>query len=207
MHGDDAFRRWGRVAVAAALGGVIGWYAFIAHREVPVLDLFDLAVHETGHLLFGFAPRMLMFLAGSAMQVLVPLGLAWYFGWFRRDAAGGGFCLAWAGTSMWDVSVYVADAPVQALPLIGGGQHDWAYLLGEWNVIHLAGSIAGFIEFCGAVLTVAGIVVAAGAAIAGLTRRSQASVVPIVPVAPSSEPDPWLAAAELPFRFDRASGE
>ncbi len=28
-----------------------------------------------------------------------------------------------------DVSIYIADAPFQRLPLIGGS-HDWAYLLG-----------------------------------------------------------------------------
>jgi hypothetical protein len=209
MGRSDAFTRWGRYLVAAILAGVVGWYAFVAHREVPFLDLFDLGIHEVGHLVFAFAPRMLMFIAGSIAQVLVPLGLAWYFGMHRRDAAGGGFCLAWAGASMWDVSVYVADAPVQALPLIGGGQHDWAYLLGPsgFDVMHLSDEIAGFVEYTGAVLVAAGILAALTGMVSGLRRQEPAPLVPMADRPSSLEPDPWLVAASLPFVHERAVGE
>lgn len=209
MTGTSAFTRWGRYLVAAIVAGAVGWFAFIAHREVPILDLFDLGIHEVGHLVFGFAPRLLMFVAGSAAQVLVPLGLAWYFGIRRGDLAGGGFCLAWAGASMWDVSVYVADAPVQALPLIGGGQHDWAYLLGPqgWNAMHLSDEIAGFIEYSGAVLAAAGILVALAGMVSGLRREQPAPLRGVPDSRLSGEPDPWIAAARLPFVHDRAAGE
>lgn len=210
MAERSAFARWGRYLVAALLGGAVTWFAFVADHEVPILDWFDLGIHEVGHLLFAFAPRMLMFLAGSAAQVLLPLGLAWYFGVNRRDAAGGGFCLAWAGASMWDVSVYIADAPVQALPLIGGGQHDWAFLLGPegWDVMHLSSEIAGFVEFTGAVIAATGILVALTGMVSGM-RRTRTAPVRAVPTPHRlpGEPDPWLAAAELPFVHDRAVGD
>jgi hypothetical protein len=204
------WRRWGRFAVAAALAAAVGWRAFIAGREVPILDQFDLGIHELGHLLTAFFPTMVMFIAGSFLQVAVPLGLAWYFGSMQRDAAGGGFCLAWAGASMWDVSVYIADAPIQALPLIGGGQHDWAYLLGPrgWDAIHLADEIAGFVEYSGAVLVGAGIVVAMWGMLRGLFRRSDEVVATEALSAPEPEPageDPWLEAAKLPFKHEPAA--
>jgi hypothetical protein len=150
---------------------------------------------------------MVMFVAGSFLQVAVPLGLAYYFGYLRRDAAGGGFCLVWAGASAWDVSVYIADAPVQALPLIGGGQHDWAYLLGPngWDALHLADEIAGFIDFSGAVLAVVGIGIALWSAGAGLVRKP--TVTPAVIEERSPVPiggDPWLEAAKLPFKHEAA---
>lgn len=210
MSGKGAFARWGRYAVAAILGGIVAWFAFVAHREVPILDWFDLGIHEVGHLVFAFMPRMVMFLAGSVAQVLVPLALALYFGFARRDAAGGGFCLVWAGASMWDVSVYIADAPVQALPLIGGGQHDWAFLLGPdgWGVMHLADEIAGFVEYSGAVLAATGILIALWAMVSGM-RPVAVPVTPVVRAVsgPVAEHDPWLAATELPFIYERASGE
>jgi hypothetical protein len=31
--------------------------------------------------------------------------------------------------------VYVRDARVQELPLVGGGEHDWAFLLGHFNLL------------------------------------------------------------------------
>ncbi len=207
MPDESAWDRWGRYAAAAVLAGVVAWFAFVAHREVPVLDWFDLAVHEVGHMVMFFAPRMMMFLGGSVAQVAVPLALAWYFGLVRRDLAGGGFCLAWAGASAWDVSVYIADAPVQALPLIGG-EHDWAYLLGQrgFDAMHLADEVAGFVEFTGTLVAIAGIGIALSAAVSGLGKP-----VPVLQGIPptedqpvASESDPWIAAADLPFRHGQA---
>lgn len=209
MAARSAFDRWGRYVVAALLSGVIGWFAFVGDRPVPLLDWFDLGVHETGHLLAAFLPTMVMFIAGSFAQVAVPLSLAWYFGYRRRDAAGGGFCLAWAGTSMWDVSVYIADAPVQALPLIGGGQHDWAYLLGRngWDALHLADEIAGFVEFTGGVATALGIGTALWAAWVGYQSAEGPSTAPADPPLPvTAGVDPWKAAAELPFHHRPEAG-
>lgn len=194
--------------MAAVLAGVVAWFAFVAASPVPILDWFDLAVHEVGHMAAVFAPRMVMFLAGSVAQVAVPLALAWYFGFVRRDAAGGGFCLAWAGASAWDVSVYIADAPVQALPLVGG-EHDWAYLLGQrgFGALDLADEIAGFVEFAGAVLALTGTGIALWAMISGL--KQQTPVPELIPQmaseAAASGSDPWLEAATLPFRHERAS--
>ena len=207
MPDESAWARWGRYAAAAVLAAVIAWFAFVAHREVPILDWFDLGVHEVGHMVMLFAPRMAMFLGGSVAQVVVPLALAWYFGLVRRDLAGGGFCLAWTGASAWDVSVYIADAPVQALPLIGAGEHDWAYLLGPrgFDSIHLADEIAGFVEFTGALLAIAGIGIALSAMVSGL--RKPQPVLQALPVTESrpvtSGSDPWIEAAELPFRHEQ----
>ncbi len=138
----------------------------------------------------------------------VPLALAWYFGLIRRDVAGGGFCLAWAGASAWDVSVYIADAPVQALPLVGAGEHDWAYLLGRrgFDAMHLADEIAGFVEFTGALLAVTGIGFALLAVVSGLRKPHPVlQAVPLTEAPPvASDSDPWLEAADLPFKHEQA---
>jgi hypothetical protein len=207
MRTRHRWARVGRPLVAAAGGGAISWFAFVANRPVPLLDWFDLAVHEAGHLLAAWLPRLAMFLAGSVAQVAFPLGMAAYF-WVRsRDAAASGFCLAWAGTSAWDVSVYAGDAVSQALPLVGGGEHDWAYILGPhgFDAIEMTGSVAGFIEFSGAVMAVLGVGIALKSAAAEISRVPS-TISPVPPPARVSvataphDRDPWLAAAELPFR-------
>jgi len=68
--------------------------------------------------------------------------------------------LAWAGTSAWDASVYIADAPYERLQLIGG-DHDWAFLLGptEFNNYGIADDLAAFVEFTGAIALIAGLLV------------------------------------------------
>lgn len=148
-----------RSIVGVATGAGIGAFPYVLHREVPLLDLFDLGIHELGHMVFGFFPPMIAVGAGSAAQILVPLGLGLYFLIRNRSWVEFGVCLSWTGTSMHDVSIYIADAPIQALPLIGGG-HDWAYLLGpqQFDAIHAAGSIASTVSTAGAVAVVAGIV-------------------------------------------------
>jgi hypothetical protein len=69
-------------------------------------------------------------------------------------------CAAWAGTSAYDVAVYVADAPFERLQLIGG-YHDWAYLLGpgQLDALAAAGTIATAIRMIGALMIAAGILV------------------------------------------------
>jgi hypothetical protein len=39
----------------------------------------------------------------------------------------------WLAQNCWNVSVYIKDARAQQLPLAGGGEHDWAILLGQWG--------------------------------------------------------------------------
>lgn len=171
------WRASGRSIVSILASAGIGWCAFLADRPVPLLDWFDLGIHEAGHLVAFPLPQLLMFMAGSFAQIAFPVAMAAYFWRARGDPAAGGFCLAWAGTSAWDVSVYVADAPVQALPLVGGGQHDWAFILGRFEAIDHAGRIAGWIEGAGAVLVVAGMLVA----VLPLTRLERPRAPAVVP--------------------------
>jgi hypothetical protein len=184
---------WGRYLAAGVGAAVISLFAFVLRSPVPIFDWVDLGVHELGHMIAMGSPRMLHFLAGSLLQVAFPAGLAIYFGWRQKDRSGAGFCMAWAGTSAWDVSVYVADAPIQALPLIGGGTHDWAYLLGPqgWSAMDRAGSIAGFVDFLGMTAAVVGISVAVWPAIRHAAQRVRSPEAAAIP-------------CEVPIREPRA---
>ena len=151
--------QWGRwrAGAIAALAATIGLVSYASRLEVPILDWFDLGVHEAGHIVASFLPRLVMFMAGSVAQVALPLGFAAYFALRRRDLASAGFCVAWAGTSARDVSIYVADAPIQALPLVGGGTHDWAWILGYFDALHRSVGVARAVEFAGLAMVVAGV--------------------------------------------------
>jgi hypothetical protein len=108
-------------------------YGFVCLRspaDYGWLDSLDLAVHESGHLVFGFDGEFLQFLGGTLMQLLVPAAFVAYF-WRRGDRYAATVPLWWAGQNCWNIGVYVRDARTQELPLVGGGEHDWFYLLGE----------------------------------------------------------------------------
>ncbi|MPZ69573.1 MAG: hypothetical protein GEU71_08595 [Actinobacteria bacterium] len=129
---------------------LFGWFAFVRGVNVPLLSLVDLGFHELGHLVTYPFPDLVTASMGSITQIAVPFGLAVYFATVRKDSLGFSFCLAWAATSAQNVSVYVADAPFQALPLIGG-EHDWAFILGRLSHVDDAAAIAGAVEGIGMV--------------------------------------------------------
>jgi hypothetical protein len=157
----------------AGLAGciVLGWFAFVRAEPVPVLHLVDLGVHELGHLLTYVFPDLVTAVAGSAFQVLVPVGLAVVFWLGVRDRMAAGLCLAWAGTSAQQVAVYVADAPYQRLPLIGG-EHDWAFILGRLGLLDRAEGVATAVRGLGVVLVLAGMT----ACLWGLARANRTAL-------------------------------
>ena len=205
MHRITWWHRWGRTGAIGVISSVIAYFAYGIHHEVPVLDWFDLGIHEAGHLLGAWLPQIAMFMAGSFAQIAFPLAMAAYFGLRRRDPAAAGLCLVWAGASAWDVSVYAADAVSQRLPLVGAGQHDWAYILGHFDALHLTARIASDIESGGMAFTFAGFSLLIWAVPAGLKLRSP---VPVVHRTSLGGADPWVAASQLPFRHQgrRAHG-
>lgn len=135
-----------------------------------LLDGVNLAIHETGHLLFAPFGDFLQFAGGTITQLAFPLIFAGYF-WRRGDRHSATVALWWFGQSWWNVSVYIDDARDLQLNLVGGGEHDWAYLLERLGVLHLDHQISrmawatGMIAY--AVAVVAGVHYARRSARAG----------------------------------------
>ena len=140
------------VAWALALGwcAICGWFAFVKGGRVPLLWCVDLGFHELGHLVMYILPinEILTAAMGSIMQCAVPLGIAVYFWFLRRDPVASVVCLAWGATSLQDASVYIADAPYERLTLIGG-EHDWAFVFGALHRMDQAGTVATIVRDAG----------------------------------------------------------
>lgn len=150
-----AYRLWVRAALLLAL---FLFYTRWLTKEnyFSPLDLLNLPFHEAGHIFLGFFGRFIMMLGGTLFQLLIPA--VCLVSLLRRGAnLGWQLCLFWLGQSLLNVSVYAGDAINQALPLVGGGEHDWTYLLTETGLlahtrgvartIFLAGSAAIFSSF------------------------------------------------------------
>ena len=165
-------RTWQWVT-AAVVTGALAWLTYSRDGWIPLLSAFDLAVHEFGHLLTLWAPALLCSVAGSALQIAAPLALAAYF-WWRRDDLAVILMVAWAAENLHNVSVYVADAQVMALPLFGddgsGAGHDWHNILLELGALGSADRLALVLKTASVML----FVVALGLATLGFcrTRRS-----------------------------------
>lgn len=113
----------------------------------------DLFIHEAGHVVFGFMGEFIMFLGGTIMQLLMPIAFVVYF-YFQRQSYAAAVCLFWVAQNLMDVSVYVKDARTQYLPLVGGGIHDWNYLLGEMNLLKYDQTLGGLFYFAGLIMMI-----------------------------------------------------
>src|SRR5687768_16686005 len=123
--------RWRRL-LALALAPYAAWLVFA--YEYHFLDGVNLAFHEAGHLFLGFGGQTLHFLGGTLGQLFFPALLAARFA-RRGEPFEAAVCTLWLGESLMNVGVYLGDARVQALPLVGGHIHDWNWLLGRAGLL------------------------------------------------------------------------
>ncbi len=104
-----------------------------------------LIFHEMGHLLFAPFGNTLHILGGSIMQLLIPTAAAVYLLLWQRDYFGFAVGGAWLSFALWELALYVWDAPRETLPLAGFSdhpQHDWATLLTQWHLLNSSDTIA-----------------------------------------------------------------
>jgi hypothetical protein len=134
-----------------------GWWCLRSPATYRWLDSLDLAIHETGHLVFAFGGEWLTLLGGTLFQLLVPLAFVVAL-WRQGDRHGATVPLWWLGQNCWNISVYIKDARAQELPLVGGGEHDWALILGELGWLPRDQAIGGAVYGIGLLLYLAALV-------------------------------------------------
>jgi hypothetical protein len=157
---------WLRGLLAVALAWIT--LRLAAGSQGCFLDLVNLAFHEAGHLFLAPFGETLHILGGTIGQIAVPVGLGIYFLKARQDRFAAAVCLWWAGENLLNIAVYMADARDLALPLVGGGEHDWNTLfydfglLGQDSVAAIAGTtrVLGFLVTWTALATLVGLMVA-----------------------------------------------
>lgn len=111
------------------------WLLFSA-GEPWFIGSLNILFHEAGHWIFSFFGQFIAVLGGTLGQLLIPIFFIVYF-YMQRKIPGQVFAWWWLSVSMYDVSIYIADARARLLPLIGGQEgHDWAYLLGELGLLN-----------------------------------------------------------------------
>jgi hypothetical protein len=149
---------------AAAITLLLAFLTFTRDGWTPLLSYFDLGVHEFGHLLTVWAPEIIVWPAGSFVQVALPLAFAAYF-LHRGDRFAVVLTVAWAAESLNNVSVYAADAQAMVLPLFGddgaGAGHDWHNILGRLGWLESTETVARVIQLGSVLLFVAALGLAA----------------------------------------------
>lgn len=112
------------------------------------LDYVNLVFHEAGHPIFGIFGPTLGLYGGTLGQLVFPVTVAAVF--FRqRDLIGFTVGLVWVFENLLNIARYMADARVQVLPLVGGGEHDWTEIFGRWGVLASDTNIAAAVNAVG----------------------------------------------------------
>jgi hypothetical protein len=117
---------------ATLLAMLYGMFYLATWQQWHFIDFVTLIMHEAGHPLFLVFGETISILGGTLMQFLVPIVLVMYF--VRSEQLWSAAIITyWLGFSLINSGIYIADAQVQLLPLIGG-EHDWTLLCSQWGI-------------------------------------------------------------------------
>jgi hypothetical protein len=138
---------WARLALTTALA-LYGALCIARPEVYRLLDGVDLLIHEAGHVVFAPFGEFVGFLGGTLLQLLLPA--AFLVSFLRRgEPYAATVVLWWIAQNLWNISVYMRDARSQALPLVGGGEHDWGYLLGRLGLLEHDQTLGGLVQLLG----------------------------------------------------------
>jgi hypothetical protein len=149
---------WQPVSKAALAGWLAFYGLFLLHTLTDddgflFIDRVNLIVHEAGHLLFGWFGTTLGLWGGTLLELLVPAALAAYFVLHRQTTA-----VAFAAFFFFEnflyISIYMADARAQVLPLVsvgdpGASGHDWFSIFARLGLLQHDLLIAAVVKAVG----------------------------------------------------------
>lgn len=115
---------------------------------VPLLDDANLLFHEAGHIVFGLFGDTPGLYGGTLGQLFFPVAIIVGF-WRQRAPVSFAAGWVWFFENFFNVARYVADARTQALPLVGGGEHDWFNILCRWHLLYYDTNLAAFLRIAG----------------------------------------------------------
>ena len=136
------------IAALIGLGLLALWMAVDDDAYLRPLDDANLAFHEAGHHIYGLFGSTLALYGGTLGQLTFPAVAAATFFW-RREPIGTAVGLAWLGQNCGNIARYAADARAQALPLVGGGEHDWFHILSRWHALGADHTVAAAFRLIG----------------------------------------------------------
>ena len=149
---------WQPVSKAALAGWLVFYNLFLLHAATDkdgflLMDSANLIVHEAGHLLFGWLGRTPGLWGGTLLELLVPAALAAHFAWDRKTT-GVAFAAFFFFENFLYISVYMADARAQVLPLVMVGDpemggHDWFRIFSQLGLLQQDRTIAAAVKVVG----------------------------------------------------------
>jgi hypothetical protein len=152
---------WGLIALVAFGVFLMRWMATDSDGYLRIVDDINLVIHEAGHPIFGIFGETPMWFGGTWMELLVPAVAAIAFA-YQRSALSAAFAAVWFFENFHYIGWYMADATTEALPLAGGGEHDWNTIFSRYGVLDKDTQIAHVVTTIGYIGIVASLLFAVG---------------------------------------------
>jgi hypothetical protein len=185
-----------KAAGALLLIAVWGWFALVQNDQTPIFVYLNIAVHESGHVLFRPFGELTMLIMGSGFEVLFPFAVGVVFLIRKRDLVSTAVSWGWSASALASAATYIADADDGRLALLGASgpdtAGDWERILGAqfFDKLYLADSIAVKVRTAGYVLWFVALGLAVWVIIRDRVRDGGAAAIsrPRVTATPSSLP-------------------
>jgi hypothetical protein len=202
---DDIERRLtiSKAAGALVLIAVWGCFALVKNDQTPIFVYLNIAVHESGHVLFRPFGELTMLIMGSGFEVFFPFAVGIVFLIRKHDVISTAVSWGWSASALASAATYIADADDGRLALLGGTgpdtAGDWQRILGEqfFDKVYLADSIAGTVRTFGFVLWFVALGLAAWVIVRN--RRQERATVEVS----RPRPRPHRARPFLPWTTNR----
>jgi len=203
---DDIERRLTvyKAAGAVLLIAVWGWFALVRNDQTPIFVYLNIAVHESGHVLFRPFGELTMLIMGSGFEVLFPFAVGVVFLIRKRDLVSAAVSWGWSASALASAATYIADADDGRLALLGAGgpdtAGDWERILGVqfFDKLYLADSIAAKVRTAGYVLWFVALGLAAWVIIQDRVRDGRLAASPrLRATATPSSPPPVLDEEQM----------
>jgi hypothetical protein len=155
LAGWRLHRPWQPISKPALLAWLAFYTLFLVYALLDTdgflfIDQVNLIVHEGGHLLFGWFGRTPGLWGGTLLELIVPAALAVHFA-MQRQPAGTAFAAFFFFENFLYISVYMADARAQVLPLVTVGDpefggHDWFRIFAQLGLLRHDRAIAAAVR-------------------------------------------------------------
>ncbi|EEF58707.1 hypothetical protein Cflav_PD1803 [Pedosphaera parvula Ellin514] len=151
---DMKDQRWNKVTTSmlAAFAMGMGAFLLLVFLSEPgfvfIVDHANLLFHEAGHPIIGIFSTRLETYGGTIGQLVFPIALAVSF-WRKGQTLSFAGAIIWFFENWLNIARYMADAREQVLPLVGGGDHDWANIFGRWRILAHDTQIAQAVRILG----------------------------------------------------------
>jgi hypothetical protein len=147
--------------LVVALTPYVAWLVFA--YQWHFLDGVNLLFHEGGHMVLLPFGQTLHMLGGTLGQLFFPAACVFHF-WRQDRQFEAWICGLWFAESTMYMAEYLGDAKAMALPLVGGGIHDWHWMLSRVGLLDWCTQIAWALHALASLLAIACLGVAAAIA-------------------------------------------